>query len=407
MMLRLAFRNCFRNTRRTVITALSVFIASLIVIVVMAFMYSIIDDMVSNERLYSTADIRIRNPKYSKYESLLPLQFYVDRVDEIKKALSVIDQIDKVEEMSRVYASLYNKEKLSAISVIGASPSSVFFSKDAELNEGRFLEEGKKEAIVTSRFLVEHSLSVGDSITVVFKTANNATDAITIKIVGSVSYPNAEYNSALMIMDNSLLSSILHLEDGAIELYIWLKNRSSLNEVEPIVKEKLSKYGLEVKRYEEISSVYPILPLYDVMIAIIVVLFFFIASTLVFNTMMMSVLERKKEISTCVALGFSRNYVVLLFVLEGIIISTFGALLATIVGKILITIFAHVGIDLTLFGADAVDGWSFPNMLYPHLSGEKYLLVLIIEVLVAALSSFLASKKIKKLEVSEELREEA
>jgi len=46
-------------------------------------------------------------------------------------------------------------------------------------------------------------------------------------------------------------------------------------------------------------------------------------------------------------------------------------------------------------------------MLYPHLSGEKYLLVLIIEVLVASLSSFLASKKIKKLEVSEELREEA
>ncbi len=407
MMLLLAFRNCFRNTRRTVITALSVFIASLIVLLVMAFMYSVIDDMVSNERLYSTGDIRIRNPKYSKYESLLPLQFYVDKVDEIKNDLSAIDQIDRVEETNRVYASLYNKEKMSAISVIGASPSSVFFSKDAELNEGRFLEEGKKEAVVTPRFLVEHSLSVGDSVTVVFKTADNATDAITIKIVGSVSYPNAEYNSAFMIMDNSLLSSILHLDDGAIELYIWLKDRGSLDEVYPIVEEKLSKYGVEVKRYEEISAVYPILPLYDVMIAIIVVLFFFIASTLVFNTMMMSVLERKKEISTCVALGFSRNYVVLLFVLEGIIISTFGALLASIVGKILITIFAHVGIDLTLFGADAVDGWSFPNMLYPHLSGEKYLLVLIIEVLVASLSSFLASKKIKKLEVSEELREEA
>lgn len=71
-MLRLAFRNCFRNTRRTVITALSVFIASLIVIVVMAFMYSIIDDMVSNERLYSTADIRISktSPIYCTIESL-------------------------------------------------------------------------------------------------------------------------------------------------------------------------------------------------------------------------------------------------------------------------------------------------------------------------------------------------
>ena len=129
--------------------------------------------------------------------------------------------------------------------------------------------------------------------------------------------------------------------------------------------------------------------------------------TLVFNTMMMSTLERRKEISTMIALGFSRSYVMALFIVEGLIIALVSSVLSAIISFIVISVFGRIGLDLTPFGADAVDGWGFPNVLYPHLKAYWYFIVVSGEVLVSVLASYLATKRVRRIEVAEALREEA
>lgn len=406
-MFRLAFRSCFRNTRRTVITALSVFIASLIVIIVMAFMITIVDDMIRNEKLYSLGDIRIRNEEYSRYESLMPVQFHIDDLSDTGNTVLSVPGVESVVALSSVYASVYRDGRTKTTSVIGASENSVFFSEDAVLNEGRMPLKGRKEAVATVRFLNEEGLSVGDEVTLLFKTVSSGSNALRVTIAGSVSYLNAEYNSPLVIMGIKTLDSVLHMEDGALEMLVYLEEGAVENDVVSAIEEKLGGRGLEVKTYGSLSTVSSMKVFYDVMLYIVIILFFFIASTLVFNTMMMSVLERKREIATFVALGFSRLSVILTFVLEGVIIAFIGSAAAAASGKILISYFHHAGIDLALFGADAVEGWSFPSILYPYLEWNSYVLVSAIETAVAAAAAFLACVRIRKLEVAQELREEA
>ncbi len=406
-MLKLAFENCFRNRRRTVITALSVFIASIIVIAVMSFMLTVIGDMMKNEKLYSFGDIRIRNEKYSRYESLMPIQFYISDLEETEEMILSTDGVESTVAITTVPASVYRDGKTKATSVIGSSLSSVFFSDDAIINEGRMPQEGAKEAVVTTHFLSEFNLSVGDSVTLLFNTTTSASNALKVTITGCVSYLNAEFNSSLVILPLSLLTDTIHMEDGSLEMLVYLTPGSESASVAASLEEKLEGKGLEIKQYRSISTLASMEMIYDVMLVVIIVLFFFIASTLVFNTMMMSVLERKKETATLVALGFSRRSVILLFVLEGAMISLFGSILGAVCGKIIITYFYHYGLDLTLFGADAVEGWSFPSVLHPTLSAGKYVLVTAIETAVAAFSSFLSSVKIRRMEVADTLREEA
>lgn len=405
-MLRLAFRSCFRNTRRTVITAFSVFIASLIVIIVMAFMITIVGDMAENEKLYYLGDIRIRNEVYTRYESLMPVRFHIDNLSDTVNTVLSVPGVGSVVALSSVYASVYRDGKTKSASVIGASENSVFFSEDAVLNEGRMPERGKKEAVATLRFLTEEGLSVGDEVTLLFKTVSSGSNALRVKITGCVSYLNAEYNSSLVLMNIETLNSVLHMENGALEMLVYLEDGGDEEDVVSALEEKLDGRGLEVKTYESLSTVAAMKVFYDVMLYSVIILFFFIASTLVFNTMMMSVLERKKEIATFVALGFSRLSVILTFVIEGVIIAFIGSAAAAAAGRILISYFHHAGIDLALFGADAVEGWSFPSILYPYLGWGSYVLVSAVETAVAAAAAFLASVKIRKMEVAEELREE-
>ncbi len=406
-MFRLALNNCFRNTRRTVTTALSVFIASLIVIVVMSFMYTVMADMMNNEKLYSLGDLRIRNSDYTRYESLMPVQFYVDDVKNTEKMILSQEGVESAVMVSRVYASLYRDGKTETVAVIGASGNSVFFSDAALLSRGRLPDASESEALATVRFLSEFNLDVGDSVILLFRTVSSGSNAVKVTISGEVSYMNAEYNSSMLIMPSETVSAVTHMDDGALEMLVYISDGYDSASVKASLDAMLNSRNLEVSRYESISTLESMKMVYTIMIDLIVVLFFFIASTLVFNTMMMSVLERRKEIATLVALGFSRGSVMLLFVLEGVIISSFGAVAASLAGKAVITYFYHAGLDLTLFGADAVEGWSFPKRLYTTLSADKYFIVIIIETAVSAAAAYFASRRIRKMEVAEELREEA
>lgn len=407
MLLKLAFRNCLRNKRRTVITGLSILVAVLIVLLVMSFMYSCIDDMVDNERRFTIGDVRIRMCKYSEYESLMPLQFYIEDCDSIKARLLELDGVRGAEALTSVYGSLYRDGKLNTVSVIGADPGSVYIGEDVIIKEGRLLEDGKREMMATVKFLDEFGLSVGAQVTVVFRTATGGTNASTFMIVGAIGYNSAEYNSSLAVVSESVLSQILHMDGGALEMHVWLDAAADPDLMAETISRMLMNDDIEVKGWKGISAIYPILPLYNVMIAIIVVLFFFIASTLVFNTMMMSTLERKKEISTMIALGFSRQYVIVLLVIEGMMISLISSSAAALIGKAIISFFGVHGLDLTPFGADAVEGWGFPNILHTHLSPYLYFTVIAVESAVSAIASFIATWRVRKLEVAESLREEA
>lgn len=405
-MLKLALKNCLRNKRRTVVTGLSIAVAVLVVVLAMGFMFTCIGGMMENERDFSLGDVRIRTRKYSEYESLMPIRFYVEDYGSLKESVLKVDGVRSVESVAKVYGSLYVDGALKGVSVIGADVGSPYIGDGTIVNEGRLVEDGEKEALATSSFLDEYGLKVGDSMTMVFKTVAGGTNAASLRIVGSVGYCNAELNSPLVVMSSSTLNSILHIDDGALEVHVRLSDGSDVGEMVGILEGVLGNEALEVVDWRDVSAVYPILPLYIAMIGIVVVLFFFIASTLVFNTMMMSTLERRKEMGTMIALGFPRGYVMALLVLEGVAISFVFSSLGAVMGKVLIDVFGSIGLDLTAFGADAVEGWSFPNIIYTNLDGSYYFAVVAVEVVVSAIAGYLATKRVRRLEVAETLREE-
>lgn len=406
-MLKLAIRNCLRNKKRTTVTGLSVMLAVLIVLLMMSFMYTCFDQLAENERKYSTGDIRIRNEKFNEFENLMPIQFYIENYSELKNELLQIEGVKSVESVLSLSSSLYKDGKLESISVYGADVGSVYIGDETILYDGRFVKNNEREVMVTPIFLSRHGLSIGDNITCIFKTATGGTNAATFKIVGIVGYLNSEMNGNVIITSADTLSSLIRIKDGALELHLWLDEGIDNIEKAKSLNKELEDKGLICQSWEEISWIYPVMPLYDVMIVIIIGLFFFIASTLVFNTMMMSTLERKKELATMIAQGFSRTYIMVLLVVEGLIISFISALFAAIISYILITIFGVIGIDLTGFGIEAVEGWGFPNILYLRLKSWLYPTIIISEMAVSAIATILATLRVRKLEVAQSLREEA
>ena len=406
-MIKLALRNCLRNRKRTIVTGLSVMLAVFVVLMIMSFMYSCFDQLAANERKYTTGDIRIRNTRFNEFESLMPMQFFIEDYSSLKDELMRMPEIKNVESVFSLAASVYSDGKLESTAIYASDPGSVFIGDETILYEGRFAENGAKEVMATPLFLKHHGLSLGDSVTCVFKTAAGGTNAATFRIVGIVGYLNSEMNGNLIITTADALAPLVRMKDGALELHVWLNEGADETAEADGLNSLLSDRGLVAQSWSEISWIAPVMPLYDLMIIIIDTLFFFIASTLVFNTMMMSALERKKELATMIAIGFSRKYIMVLLVAEGLVISLISATLSALISKVMIDIFGVVGIDLTGFGIEAVEGWGFPNILYTRLAGWIYPVVILAETGVSVLAAILATMRVRKLEVAGSLREEA
>ncbi|MFC2125724.1 ABC transporter permease, partial [Bacteroidota bacterium] len=120
-----------------------------------------------------------------------------------------------------------------------------------------------------------------------------------------------------------------------------------------------------------------------------------LAMLAVFDTQILSIFRRQREIGTFIAMGMTRGQVVSMFTVEG----TMHAVLAALVGAV-------YGIPLLYWSA--VAGWAMPegtddyglpiaDKIYPAYSLGLVIITIIIVMLTTAIVSYLPSRKIAKM----------
>jgi putative ABC transport system permease protein len=95
------------------------------------------------------------------------------------------------------------------------------------------------------------------------------------------------------------------------------------------------------------------------------------------NAMLMSVLERVREIGTMLAVGMRRRQIVGLFLLEGLVLGFLGGVIGLALGAAVTMYFGHVGIDLPAPGA------TVSTLLRPVVTG-RYLVEALVQAVVGA-----------------------
>jgi putative ABC transport system permease protein len=127
-----------------------------------------------------------------------------------------------------------------------------------------------------------------------------------------------------------------------------------------------------------------------------------LAMLAVFDTQVLSIFRRQKEIGTYIALGMTRRQVVALFTAEGALHSVLAALLGALYGIPLLALQASKGIALPATSKDY--GISMADRIYPQYSIGLILSTIIIIMLTTTIVSYWPSKKISKMKPTDALR---
>ena len=120
-----------------------------------------------------------------------------------------------------------------------------------------------------------------------------------------------------------------------------------------------------------------------------------IALLAIFDTQVLSVFRRQKEIGTYIALGMTRSQVVGLFTVEGSMYSLFAMIIGSIVGIPLFAYLAKIGIGMPAASRDM--GIPLAERIYPVFGIQLVVGTILLVVIAATIVSFLPARKISKM----------
>lgn len=132
-------------------------------------------------------------------------------------------------------------------------------------------------------------------------------------------------------------------------------------------------------------------------------IFLFLAMLGIFDTQLLSLYRRVKEMGTMLALGITKNDLIKIFTLEGALYSVLAGLLALLYGTPLLIWFNKTGFVMQE-GTMESFGMAIDNTIYPIFTPLTIIATTVLIILVTALVSYLPCRRIAKLTPTEALR---
>jgi putative ABC transport system permease protein len=251
---------------------------------------------------------------------------------------------------------------------------------------------GATPAIIGSNMARNTGLKIGDYVTIRWRDTNGTFDAteIIITSIFKTFVPTVD-NSQVWIPLEKLQSMLLLPGQATI-----LTLRNAEKEPPPIKGWKLMTYKALTANVEAMIKTK------SVGQSIFYTILLLLAMLAIFDTQVLSIFRRQKEIGTYIALGYMRREVVGLFTLEGAMHALLAALLAAAYGIPFLIWQSKTGI--TLPGDYSQYGFAISNTMYPLYSGGLIVATIFIIFMTTTVVSYLPSRKIAKMNPTEALR---
>jgi putative ABC transport system permease protein len=288
-----------------------------------------------------------------------------------------------------VQGTLYPKGRIHPVLIKGIDPGQTMLSLPS-----RFLKTGEDRfpALIGSRMAQSTGLTVGDTVTLRWRDANGTFDARDVEIVQVM-------KTVVQTIDQGQiwipLDRLRHLAG--------MEGEASLVVVAPGLIERPAVSGWIFRDLDFLlSDVRQLVRMKSAGATILYVVLIMLAMLAIFDTQVLSIFRRKKEMGMLMALGFTRGRVIRLFTLEGALHGVLAAVVAALYGIPFLTWFARQGWALPE-GMDSY-GFAIGEKLFPVYSAGLVAGTTLLVLVITTIVSFLPTRKIAKLKPTEALR---
>lgn len=389
--LRLAARNAARRKVRTGLTAGMVVAGVSLLLLLLTWMEGAMTGMLGRSTAGS-GHVRVVDPDFAAKEQLQPLGEHLDDVEALARRLAQEPGVVAAEpRLSTGVAVMASDDAGEVFSRLVGARDPYFLERlqaKERLVKGRWLDQGQGagevELVLGAAIAKEVRAEVGDELRLLGVTAEGSFAPLVGRLVGVVK-GDSEIDQ-LILAPLAPVQAMTGLEGAATELLVYADAYGGAAELAASLRAvpELSPYAVEAwSEREPWKSLAAASQGMQFIVALIVVL---LVSLGIWNTMMMSVLERTHEIGVLRALGMSRLGAIGLFVGEALAIGVVGGALGVVLGAVPSLLLEKYGVHIGEQAAASTD-LALAETIYGDLTGGGVALAFLVGLVMAVVGS--------------------
>ena len=403
-LIKIGWRNIWRNKKRSLVVILSIVLGLYGGLIISSLMITLNSQRMNTAINTYLADIQIHDKEFSREYSL------GDTISNISYLEEILEKDNRVKAYSKravINGMLSNSTGSYGVNVLGVNPESErkVTNVYTKIIEGDYFESKRSNTMVVGKKLAEKlNLRLKSKVVIAFQDVNGDITSLLFRIEGIFKSGNGMFDDYNVFVKNSSIFSNVPNLKGYHEIPILTINGGvTTNSINESLKLDLQKINntLDIKSWNEIAVE---LAYANQMLSSFLYIFMLIVlsglSFGIINTMLMAILERKKEIGMLMSIGMTKIYIFLMICFETVFLSLVAIPFGLLITYITIDYFSVSGLDLSVVGS-GLENFGVGTILYLKLPTEYYINLSLLVILISSISSIFPAIRALKINPAE------
>lgn len=348
MYLKLAWRNIWRNKRRTLITVSSIMFAVVCALFIESLERGGHNQMINNMTNFHTGHIQIQDERYEEEPSLDNSFEYDNSFNE--RIHEIDDRIYNVVPRIETFMLAAGEEQSRAAMILGIDPEA-----EHRLNElknrivaGRFFEPGDGTVVLGEGLASRLNIAVGDSLVLLGQGRFGMTASGIYEIGGLFRHPLREFNNQIVYLSIPDAQWLFSMEGMISNILITPDQLKYNNEIAVNLKGALVDENLNILTWDEmIPELIDAIEFDRMSTRVFMGILYVVIGFGIFGTILMMTLERSREFGILLSVGMYRWKLAIIVFIETFFISILGILSGFGLGLVVLSYFYFNPIQLT------------------------------------------------------------
>jgi len=362
MLIKLAWRNIWRNKKRSLITITAIVIAVFLAISMRSLQLGMYDNMIKNVVGSYSGHVQIHSNGYWEEQTIDNAFLYNDSLIKIIENNTNVDHTTK-RIQSGCLSSFKDLSKFVFVNGIEPQKEQLMTNWNKRLMEGKLLTSNSNSINIGKGIAKYYNIKIGDTLIFVGQGYHGMQAVGAFPVCGILDMKNPNLNNVSVFMSLSTAQDFLSANDLMTHLII---NKKEYTDEESIV----SSLSENFKEEYEIMTWQEMMPEIEQVIQadsagglVMIFILYMIITFGIFGTVLMMTQERKYEFGVVVSIGMRKIKLMIAMVYETIFLTSVGVLSGIILSRPLVLHFYNNPLEFPAEQAEMIENQGFEAVI--------------------------------------------